>query len=55
MDATRVGAVSVYWPASRTTQTIRDLDADQAIEITEGTAGYRRAAVTPDPPARRTP
>ncbi len=55
MDATRVGAVSVYWPASRTTQTIRDLDADQAIEITEGTAGYRRAAVTPDPPARRSP
>ena len=35
-DATLVDALTVTWPTSRTTQTFRDLAADQAIEITEG-------------------
>src|SRR5262249_50886206 len=40
-DATRVAALTVSWPTSRTTQTFRDLAADQAIEITEGVATFR--------------
>jgi len=39
-DATRVAGLTVTWPTSRTTQTFRDLDSDQAIEITEGAASY---------------
>jgi hypothetical protein len=31
----------VSWPTSRTTQTFRDLAADQMIEITEGADSYR--------------
>jgi hypothetical protein len=36
LDATRVAELEVFWPTSRTTQTFRDVAADQAIEITEG-------------------
>ena len=38
-DATRCAELTVSWPTSHTTQTFRDLAADQAIEITEG-AGF---------------
>jgi hypothetical protein len=36
LDATRVAELEVSWPASGTTQTIRDIAADQEIEIREG-------------------
>ena len=40
-DETRVAKLTVSWPVSRTTQTFRDLAADQAIEITEGAGTYQ--------------
>jgi hypothetical protein len=40
-DATRVAALSVSWPTSRTTQTFHDLPADQTIEITEGSTAIK--------------
>ena len=36
IDATSVAELTVSWPVSKTTQTFRDIPADQAIEITEG-------------------
>ena len=36
VDATKVAELVVSWPTSGTTQTFRDIAADQAIEITEG-------------------
>jgi FG-GAP-like repeat/ASPIC and UnbV len=39
-DATRVAELTITWPTSRTTQTFRDIESDQAIEITEGAASY---------------
>ena len=36
LDATSVSELKVFWPTSQTTQTFRDITADQAIEITEG-------------------
>ncbi|HZW29560.1 MAG TPA: FG-GAP-like repeat-containing protein [Isosphaeraceae bacterium] len=48
-DATRVAAVTVSWPTSRTTQTFGDLAADQAIEITEGAASYQVLRQRPAP------
>jgi hypothetical protein len=41
LDAKSVTEFSVFWPTSRTTQTFRDLAADQAIEITEGTDSFK--------------
>jgi hypothetical protein len=40
--ATRIVRLEVYWPTSGTTQVFRDVPADQAIEITEFAAEYRR-------------
>jgi len=40
-DLTRVAELTVSWPTSHTTQTFRDLAADQAIEITEGTNSFK--------------
>jgi hypothetical protein len=40
-DATRVDALTVSWPTSRTTQTFHGLAVDQAIEITEGSNSPR--------------
>jgi hypothetical protein len=37
-----IAALEVYWPASNTTQVFHDLEADQAIEITEGQSTFRR-------------
>jgi hypothetical protein len=46
-DAASVDRLTVTWPTSQTTQTFRNLAADQAIEITEGSDTYR--AVTRKP------
>jgi hypothetical protein len=40
--AERLALLEVYWPTTRTTQVFRDLPANQAIEITEFAANYRR-------------
>jgi hypothetical protein len=40
-DLTRVAELTVSWPTSHTTQTFRDLAANQAIEITEGSNTFR--------------
>jgi hypothetical protein len=61
LDASRVAELTITWPASRTTQTFRDLDADREIVITEGVDAYmvvtaRRDAEPrrfPDPPPKR--
>ena len=47
-DASGVTGLTVTWPASRTTQTFHDLEADQAIEITEGAVSYQ--VLHPRPP-----
>jgi hypothetical protein len=39
LEATSVAELKVFWPTSRTTQTFRDVAADQAIEITEDADG----------------
>ena len=36
LDATSVAELEVIWPTSGTTQTFRDIPADQAIKVTEG-------------------
>ena len=41
LDATRVATLTVSWPTSQTTQTFRDLPADRAIVITEGSPEIR--------------
>ena len=41
-QAERVASLEVHWPASGTTQIFRDLDADQAVEITEFAEEYRK-------------
>lgn len=40
LDADRVEQLTVTWPASRTTQTFRDIKAGQTLQITEGRAAY---------------
>jgi hypothetical protein len=45
LDATRVTQLTVSWPTSKTTQTIRDLKVDQAIEITEGSDTFKKEFV----------
>ena len=39
--ATRVDRLEIYWPTSDTTQVLRDISADQAIEVTELEPSYR--------------
>jgi len=41
LEASRAAELTVSWPASRTTQAFRDVDADQEIVITEGVDAYR--------------
>ena len=41
LDATIVAELEVFWPTSQTTQTFRDIAADQAIEITEGVDSFK--------------
>ncbi|MFI5454109.1 MAG: CRTAC1 family protein [Isosphaerales bacterium] len=52
-DATSIAALSVTWPASRSTQTFRDLAVNQSIEVTEGTDAPRVLNLPPLPRARR--
>jgi hypothetical protein len=40
-DVPSVARLTVTWPTSRTVQTFRDVPADQAIAITEGSDSYR--------------
>ncbi len=44
LDAMSVFELKVYWPTSKTTQTFRDISADQAIEITEGADAFQPLA-----------
>ena len=41
LDATSVAELEVSWPTSGTTQTFRDVAADQAIEISEGADSFK--------------
>jgi len=43
----RVALIEVTWPTSNTTQTFRDLTADQALEITEGAKEPKPRAYKP--------
>jgi len=52
-DATSIAGLSVTWPASRSTQTFRDLAVNQSIEVTEGTDTPRVLNLPPLPGARR--
>jgi hypothetical protein len=40
-DQSRVAELTVWWPTSQTTQTFRDVDAGQSIEITEGSSSFK--------------
>jgi hypothetical protein len=46
-QAERVASLEVHWPASGTTQIFRDLDVDQAVEITEFAEDYRKLDWSP--------
>jgi hypothetical protein len=50
-DASSVAQLTVSWPTSRTTQTFRDVPADQMIAITEGEADYKVVKQKPFKPA----
>ena len=43
----RVAMLEVYWPTTGTTQTFRDVAANQFIEVTESAAAYRKREVAP--------
>jgi len=45
--ASSVATLEIYWPTSGTTQVFHDLDANQAIEITEFANDYRKLNWTP--------
>jgi hypothetical protein len=47
--AERVDLLEIHWPTSGTTQVFRDIDADQAIEVTEFAESYRKLARKPIP------
>ena len=53
-DARSVAAVTITWPVSRSSQTFRDLKADQVLEITEGSDSLRTLAQPPLPGPPRT-
>jgi hypothetical protein len=48
-EATKVQSLTITWPTSRTSQVFRDVQADQAIEITEGATDYRKLAYATQP------
>lgn len=48
-QAQRVARLEIHWPTSKTTQVFTDLAADQAIEVTEFAANYRRLDWKPIP------
>jgi hypothetical protein len=37
-----IDRLEIHWPTSQTTQVFRNLDVDQAIEVTEFSGGYRK-------------
>jgi hypothetical protein len=41
LDATSVAELEVSWPTSKTSQTFKDVKADQAIEVTEGAGAFK--------------
>jgi hypothetical protein len=47
--AKKVAVLEVFWPTSRTTQVFRDVDVNQAIEITEFAESYRKLDWKPLP------
>jgi hypothetical protein len=47
--ADRVAVLEIHWPTSGTTQLFRDVQVNQAIEITEFAAAYRKLDWTPVP------
>ncbi len=49
----RLAELVIQWPTSRTTQTFRDIPANQFIEITEGSDGFRIIAKQEKPSERR--
>ena len=51
--ASSVSQLTVTWPTSQTRQTFRDVPADQAIRITEGTESYQVIDRRPIPAAPR--
>ncbi len=51
-DETRVAALTISWPTSKTTQTFLDLAVDQAIEITEGATTIKVLHQPPQTPPR---
>jgi hypothetical protein len=56
--AEKVKALEVWWPTSGTRQVVRDVPANQTIEITEGRDGYRsleRRKITLAPASERRP
>jgi hypothetical protein len=54
-QATRVALLEIHWPASGTTQTFRDIAADQAIEVVEYAKDVRKLDWKPVPPPKETP
>ena len=52
-DATSVDRLTVQWPTSKPVQSLRDLRADQSIEITEGDDAYKVLPRKPLPRPKR--
>jgi hypothetical protein len=52
LDATRLAELTVFWPTSGTTQNFRNLAADQAIEITEGSDSFKASPSAASTPLR---
>jgi len=47
--AEQIAELEIYWPTSDTTQVFRDIPADQAIEITEFAADFKKREYKPIP------
>ena len=52
LDSTSVEELAIHWPTSNTTQSFRNVAADQLIEISEGADAFvvRRQRPLPSPP-----
>jgi len=48
-QADRVASMEIHWPTSGTTQVFHDISADQAIEVTEFSTGFRPLDCKPIP------
>jgi hypothetical protein len=48
-QADRIATLEIHWPTSGTTQTFQDIPADQAIEITESAAEFKKLDWKPTP------